>query len=596
MSFTSLASRRLPALAAVCLLSVALPAAPALGQAKTKTKPAAPAALEVDYAVSIPSVDAVDSTLSNDVLSAILAGAVADHADELAGLDAASITVPEIVVTVSSQRGDTENQASLTFSDLVLTDVVDGVAGSVSLGSIAMQTDKTEVDFGTISAADFNIGQVLAIYGLVDAGDSTALETIYTDFTAAGGTLSDDDVNCTIGAISGAEFKARPLNTSFAEMMAMVQALEEDEPDDFDPALIRQVAGMYADILTAFETSEVTSEGISCQGTDDGRNMAFDIAGIVIGGMSPGVYPAISMDGFSIDIEDDGSILLDNVTIKQSDLTDTIALLEAVPDDVDEAWFDENARLLIPAMEGFSFAGLAVDVPDPDDEDVRIKVNVGAFDLTLGAYRNGIPTDFDMSASNIQAPLPENTGDEAVDQLRALGVTEIDAAFRLAAAWNEASDSIDIEEVSFSGVDLASVTLAGTIANATADLFDMDENTALAAAMGVAVKALNVGVVDEGLSDLIVSMAAAGQGGDAATLRPIYADLAKGTVIGLLAGVADAAKMGDAIGAFVSGSAKTLEIGIIAKDDPGLGMVDFMAAEDDPTSLLGKVNISAEAK
>jgi hypothetical protein len=595
MSFTSLASRRLPALAAICLLSVALPATPALAQAKTKTKPATPATLEVDYAVSIPSVDAVESTLSNDILSAILTGAVAEHADELAGLDAASITVPEIMVTVSSQRGHSEVQAVLTFSDLVLTDVVDGVAGNVSLGGVTMQTDKTAADFGIISAANLNIGQMLAFYGLVDAGDSTALETIYTDFHATGGTLTGEDLDCLFRDISGAEFKARPLKTSFVEMMAMVQALEAD-PDDFDPALIGQVARMYADILTAFETSEVVSEGLSCAGVGDGRGMDFDIARMVIGGMSPGIYPAVSMDGLSAIIEGDGSILLDNFTFKPFDFTDIIALLETLPDDVDEAWFDDNARLLIPAMEGFSFAGLAVDVPDPDNEDLRIQASVGAFDLTLGAYRNGIPTDVDISSSNFLAPLPEDTGDEALEQLRALGLTEIDTDFRFAAAWNEASNSIDIEEASFSGVNLASITLAGTIANATADLFDMDENTALMAAMGVAVKSLNASVVDEGLSDLIVSIAAAEQGGDAATLRPIYADLAKGTVIGMLAGVADAAKMGDAVAAFVSGTAKTLEIGIIAKDDPGLGMVDFMAAEDDPMSLLGKVNISAEAK
>jgi hypothetical protein len=64
----------------------------------------------------------------------------------------------------------------------------------------------------------------------------------------------------------------------------------------------------------------------------------------------------------------------------------------------------------------------------------------------------------------------------------------------------------------------------------------------------------------------------------------------------MMAGAADAAKLGDAINAFVSGSAKTLVIGIDAKTDPGLGMMDFMEAEQDPTTLLGKVNISAEAK
>ena len=592
--FVNSPASRLPALAAACLLSVALPAAPALAKEKTKSKQAAPAAIEVDYSISIPVVDTVDSSISDETLTAILAGAVAEYADELAGLDATSITVPEIVVTVTSQRDDTENRAVVTFTDLVLTDIVDGVAGSVSLGRTLMETGETDADFGAVSAANFDIGQMLAVYGLVEAG-SPAIETIYTDFSATGGTMRAEDVDCTFGAISGAEFKARPLKTSFAEMTALVQAMEDD-PDDFDPALIGQFVRMYADILTAFETSEVTFEGMSCEGVEDGSALRFNIAGMVMGGMSPGVYPSISMNGLDVEIEGDGSVLLDNLTIKQTDLSNTIALLETVPDDVDAAWFDDNARLLMPSMEGFALSGLAVDVPDPDDEDARIKVNVGAFDLTLGAYRNGIPTALDVSASNIQAPVPEDTGDEALDQLRALGITEVDAGFRLAAAWNEATNSIDIEEVSASGVDLASVTLAGTIANATADLFDLNENTALAAAMGVAVKSLNASVVDDGLADLILAIAATEQGGDPATLRPIYADLAKGTVIGLLAGVADAAKMGDAVAAFVSGTAKTLEIGITAKDDPGLGIADFMAAEDDPTSLLGKVNISAESK
>jgi len=61
-------------------------------------------------------------------------------------------------------------------------------------------------------------------------------------------------------------------------------------------------------------------------------------------------------------------------------------------------------------------------------------------------------------------------------------------------------------------------------------------------------------------------------------------------------GAADAAKLGAAVNSFVSGTAKSLNITIDAKSAPGLGLEDFMAAEEDPTTLLGKVNISATAK
>ncbi len=597
MFATSFNSRTLPALAAACLLSVALPAMPALAQSKTKTKTETPppAALEVDYSVSIPTVDAIDSTISDDILAAILGGAVAEHAQELAALDASSISVPEITVSVTSSNGDTENNGVVTFTDLVLTDVNDGVAASVSVGGIAMETDKSNVDFGAISAANLDIGQMLAVYGLVDTGN-TDIRTIYTDFSATGGTMHADDVDCTFGGVTGAEFKARPLKTSFVDMMALAQAVE-NEPDDMDPALIGKVVHMYADILTAFETSEVHFDGFSCAGEDsDGQAMQFEIAGMVMGSMSPGIYPGISMDGFSMVMDEEGSMSLDNLTIKQTDLSTTIATLESVPDDVNEAWFDANARQLIPSMEGMSFTGFDMDVPDPDGGGTRVQVSIAAFDLTLLDYLNGIPTNFDISAQGIKAALPEDTGDEALEQLRALGITEIDAGFRIAAAWDEATASINFEEASFSAENLGSMNVTGTLANATAALFSLNENAALMAAMGVAVKSLNASVQDSGVSDLVVAIAAEEQGGDPASLRPIYADLAKGTVIGLLAGVADAAKMGDAISAFVRGDAKTLEIGITAKDDPGLGMMDFMAAEDDPTTLLGKVNISAEAK
>ena len=64
----------------------------------------------------------------------------------------------------------------------------------------------------------------------------------------------------------------------------------------------------------------------------------------------------------------------------------------------------------------------------------------------------------------------------------------------------------------------------------------------------------------------------------------------------MMAGAADAAKLGSALGEFISGKAKSLNISIEAKDEPGLTMVDFMMAEEDPSTLLPKVNISASAK
>jgi len=57
------------------------------------------------FTVSIPSIDAKDSSIDTDTLKAILSGDVAAHAGELAKLSATSIKVPEITMSYSAPDG-----------------------------------------------------------------------------------------------------------------------------------------------------------------------------------------------------------------------------------------------------------------------------------------------------------------------------------------------------------------------------------------------------------------------------------------------------------------------------------------------------------
>ncbi|HTN60017.1 MAG TPA: hypothetical protein VL147_00505, partial [Devosia sp.] len=273
-----------------------------------------------------------------------------------------------------------------------------------------------------------------------------------------------------------------------------------------------------------------------------------------------------------------------------------IAAVQAAPTAIDAAWLEANARALIPAFAGFSISDFVMDIPNPDAKDERIKANVGAFDLSLADYLHGIPTNFSTTGNKIVFQLPDQSSDEQIQQLIDLGIGSLDLGFAVKAAWDEAANAINIEDVSIDGVDLARVGLSGTIGNATEALFGIDPDMALAAAMGVVIKNLKVDVIDAGLSDIILARVAADQGSDATTMRPIFGGLAEGTILGMLAGAAEAQKVGKAVNAFIAGDAKALTIEMTAKDPAGLGLADFMAAEDDPTLLIGKTNITATAK
>lgn len=600
-SYSTSTRQRLAFLATACLMSVALPAGPAWAQ-KTKTKPAQDAqateiSIESEIDVDIPTIEAVDSNVDEATLRDIFSGNLINNADALAGLTATSITIPEIVLSSSTTVEGATHDTTVTFSDLILSDIVDGTAETVTLGSMSLDAgEEGSGEFGALSSSSFNIAGVLGMYGLVDRGGQTELETIYTDFSFEGGSFEAPDASCTIGSMTAAEFKARPLSYSFAEIMATVEALEAQE-DDPSPELVGSAMRMYAELFTAFESSPVEFSGFDCGGLDEeGNEFSFTIDAMSMGGMSPGIYPALSVDGLVVAVEDDGVVEVGNFTFKEMDLSGPLAAIEAAPDAIDEEWFAQNARALFPAFAGLAFSDVVVDIPDPENDGARLQGSIGAFDLTLDAYLNGIPTDVLTTASNIYLELPEDSEDEQLQQLLALGVTSIDAGFTIDAAWNEAENTISIDELSVTGVDLATIALAGTITNATEALFGMDEDQALMAAMGVAISNLTLDITDDGLTDIILASVAAEQGADPATLRPVFAGLAEGTIVGMLAGAAEAQKVGAALNSFVSGRAKYLTIDMTAKEAPGLGLADFVAAESDPTALLGKVTIDASAK
>src|SRR5690606_37993264 len=148
--------------------------------------------------------------------------------DALAGLNASSITVPEIILTVTSTVDGERQEGVLTFTNLLLEDVVDGVAATASLESSSFDVQDGHAEMGSTSATHFNIGGILGIYGLVEAGGSTEMETLYADSLMQGGSFEAEDVSCEFGPVSGAEVRGRPIETSFVEILTLAQQMEAD--------------------------------------------------------------------------------------------------------------------------------------------------------------------------------------------------------------------------------------------------------------------------------------------------------------------------------------------------------------------------------
>jgi len=603
-------SRVLKAALTTALLATALSSVPALAQdtpqaaPKTKTKPAATEApsqipVETEVNIDIPDIEATNSTLEPDAIREILSGNVAGYAEQLASLDADNILIPTLTLSYTT-TGNEGGSGEVVYRDIQLSDVTDGVAASVSVGGFTMNgmEGNGTGEFGAMTANDFDIGALLGFYGMLEEPD-TEFRTVYRNFAFEGGTMNTPEMECAIGAMTGDELRARATSTSFSEMMTVAGEMDaaDEEPS---PELISRFMAMYADFLTAFESTPVTFEGIDCNGvTKDDAPMSIAVGTITIDGFQPGIYPQITLDGFNVTVEGDtseaGNFAIDQAVFKSFDFSAQAELLQNVPSDVNATWFDENMRSLIPAFGGFSLSGLSFDIPDPDTQGARIAASVDNFDLTLDNYVNGIPASVDASASNLVINIPQDSEDETIQQLIAAGITSLDLGFNLSFDWDEANETIEVNAINLEGANLGSISLMGTVGNAIPALFSTDSDAATVAGMGLTVQDLTLDMTDAGMVELILNQVGAEQGTNAQTMRPMMAGVAEGMAAGLLGGGEQATRVGSALGTFIRGG-EALSLTVTARDEAGVGLAEFMAAQEDPTVLLDRVDIDATAQ
>jgi len=569
------------------------------GASSAMAAPEASTDMEVpsfDSKVSIPTVTAVDSSMDEAAIRDALGPNFLNHVNDLAKLNATSITIPEITLTFSSTVGMTTSKGTATYKDLVLSNVKNGLVGTLSIGTATSTSDEGTFTYNKTTQNNVDFAAALALLGLIKGDPASPMVPFTTGYTGEGGSFSGGGVECTIGKWQGGMASGRPVKVAFSDLIDAFKALDAAKKEASPPAAaITTLVDYVTDILKAFSTSPGTFDGVSCSGSPDGKPVSVSLGEIDIGGYQSAVYPAVTLNAVKIDAGEAGNFSLDKAEFKTLDLNPPLDAIEGAGT-LDEKWFDTNARRLIPSWGGFSLAGLALDVVDPEAPGTRIKANVADFDLTLSDYLNGIPTRISTSAHGVAVPLPADSTDDSVVMLRSMGITSVNLNYELSAAWDKAANQINIDKVAVSGNDLGSFAIAAVIGNATEQLFDPDSNVEMAAGMAVTIKSIKTDTVDAGLADKMVPLLAQQNGADPAAFRAQMAAAAEGAAIAMLGSTDEARSLGEAVSDFIAGKKKALTITVTAKDPNGIAVPQLMQAEDDPTALAAAVNITGSAQ
>lgn len=572
-------------------LGLSAPVLPAFAQDTTQpSQPAAPFVLDI----KVPSLVAVDSSMSEDQIKDVFTSNFLSHADQLAGLNATSITIPEIAVsfTVEGVGGGT---STITYRDIVLTNVKDGLAEKVSIGSGNMTSQGETTTYAAMNGEAFDMKRLLEFTGIVKGDPAAPLKPIYGSWISAGSSQGGPLYSCSFGGSNASTLEARPVKVAFADVLGVIQKAvasgAEPAPADLD------VLVSYAiDILRAFRGGGGTVGVIDC--TVPGETpVAIKVDGATTGNFESAIYPRIDIGAISVDAGALGTGSLGEFVLKAIDFNPTLNALESAAGQLNEAWFDRNWRQLIPSMEGLSLKNFAIDAINPENPSAgRVQAKVANFDVSLGKYVVGIPTDISITGSGVEVPLPQDSTDPQINTLLAAGLTGVNLGFDAVAAWDEAAKQINLSKLALSAVDLGSMSISATVGNATAQLFDVDPNVAMASSFALTVKDVTINVTDDGLGKIVWPLAAAEQGQtDVEAYRQQMAGFAEGLAIQLIGPTDAARQLGAALSEFVTGGKGEITINIKAKDPNGIPMAMFMAAQNDPSILAGQVDVTGMA-
>jgi hypothetical protein len=432
------------------------------------------------------------------------------------------------------------------------------------------------------------------------------MKEVNGDFAFEGGTFrvgteAAPILTCDFGAATAGKFLARPLKTSLAELEAVLLRVQEAQKTDPsampDPADVKALVGYYADLLTAFASQPMQFDGFDCAGSELMSDKSFKLSSgaIRVADFQPGIYPDISLDAFNFDGGSEGFLKFGNFTWKRMDLNGPIEALESAAQ-LDESWFTANWRKLVPAMDGLSVSDVSFDIPDTSKPGSHTTGSAGLFDVTLGKYVNGLPSEIALALDDATLPLPpELSTGPAAAQIAARGITEISSSTHVKLHWDEAANAIVVDELLSDADQFFRIALKGTIGNATADLFSEDEAKAMTAGLGLTVKDLTIDIEDRGFYGMMLAISAAEGGQPLQATRTAISGMVQGMTLAILGSdEASLAAVGE-LGKFLSGANSKVSITLTAKDGAGLSLADFEKLEQDPTVLAGKVDVTAVA-
>lgn len=520
--------------------------------------------------------------------------------ERLRKLSATSITSPEMVMR--QKQGDVTS--SVLYRDVRIDNVRDGVAASftTSSGAFASQggEDNLAATFGKITATSIDMVQIARVYGETAGSAPEDLKTVYADFSVEGITgRAGKGTTFGIARISGKDVKARPAKmswTAMAKEFAGKRDLDKLPPEDRARAV-----NAIADLFDSFSIGLMEATDITGEDTSDAKASKVKVARIAFEGSGGGKQAAVRVEGFDVQAKD-GHVRIGEIAHTGWSYEPTLkALRETLGDpSVNMSDLQASARRFVPRLGTLSLRGVDLDVPDETARETNpsapnIRLGVKQFEVATGDEFEGMPTALRLKLDNLAMTVPPDSKEDGLKDLLAMGYSAIDVSAVLDGRWNKDTSDFVVNSLGAQGVNMGSVNVKGTFGNVTSDVFSGDQAAAQVALLGATLKGVSVAVENKGLFEKVLEREAKKQGKSAGQMRKELGAAAQIGIPMFLGGGPQAKQVAAAVAKFLL-KPNRLTVEAKAKSAEGLGVADFMAAQNDPQALLEAVDLTAKAE
>ena len=246
-----------------------------------------------------------------------------------------------------------------------------------------------------------------------------------------------------------------------------------------------------------------------------------------------------------------------------------------------------------PTVARLSWNGFEASFPDKDTPAKTpggniVNIRLSAVDAQ-SQFEGGMPTKSAMAIRNLVVELPK--GSETAKKLAEAGYDRLDMSLTSSVAFNPAKKSLMIDDLTVSAAGMGSVGLRAEFANIDPALLTGDPMAALAALMTVEFASTELRIINDGLIDKALVMAAKEQGKKPDQLKKEAGAMVTQFTPMLLGGDPSSLQVAAALGAFIR-DPKSLSVTVKAKD----GALKFTDLDfDQPMSILQELDISAAA-